>query len=225
VRIRSLTLAAVGVVFAAVDLRVVAWDAAPDVIGWLLIGLAAHRLGMRAPALLATAAAAASTAELALPYRYGAIDRITGEAVEHPAAGTEYPERLVFTPLTGGRLVAVVGAVILGGIAVTLLLRQLHRRAATTPDTQSTRRLRILTPVVPVVWTAPIVLVNLGQVIADGEVDPVWNGQWELLALPGILTAIAVALLFATTANRRWSASGDEIGSPWAELMVRDMAL
>jgi hypothetical protein len=105
------------------------------------------------------------------------------------------------------------------------MLRELHRRAATTTDTQSTRRLRVLSWVVPTVWIAPILVVALGQLVVDGEVDPVWNDRWELLALVGIAAAVAVMVLFATTANRRWSASGDEVGSPWAEMMVRDVAL
>lgn len=221
-RIRPLTLAAVGVAFAALDLRLVAWDVLPDAVGWGLIALGAHRIGMRTSAILAALASASALAELVLPYYYQSRDRITGVVIENPLPGTDYAEELVFEPLTGARLVAVVAAVALGGAAVTLLLRELEQRARTTPDAQSTSRLRILWWLVPVVWIAPLVVVALGDVVADGEADPVWNGSLELLAVPGIAVALVLAVFLALTANRRWSASGDEIGSPWAELMMRN---
>ena len=43
-RTRPLTLAAVGLVAVAIDMRVVAWDLLPDVLGWLLVAFAAWRL-------------------------------------------------------------------------------------------------------------------------------------------------------------------------------------
>ena len=223
-RIRPLTLAAVGVALAAVDLRLVAWDVLPDALGWLLIAVAAHRIGMRAPAVLAGLAAVGSAAEVALPYYYQSIDRITGAIIEHPEPGTDYAEELVFEPLTGVRLLGVVGAVALGGVALTLMLLELRRRARTTPDTQSTQRLEVLAWLVPSVWIAPLLLVAAGEAIVDGEADPVWNGSLELLALPGVLVAVVLGVFLALTANRRWSASGDEVGSPWAEMMVRSVA-
>ena len=221
-RIRPLTLAAVGVVFAAVDLRLTWGDALPDAIGWLLIAFAAHRLGMRWPAGLAAAAGVASLAELQLPYEWQAYDLLSGRIIENPGPNTAYDERLVFLDVDGPRLVLMVAAVALGGAALTLMLRELRRRAATTPDRRSTERLGIFSWAVPVGWALPYVLVAGASTVDDGSFDPVWGNQWELLALVGIVVAVLLALFFATTSNRRWSASGDEVGSPWADLMVRD---
>ncbi len=221
-RIRPLSLAALGVVLAAIDLRLVAWDLLPDVLGWLLLAFGAHRLTMQTPALLFGVAAVASTAELQLRYHYEALDPFTGAVVPNPPPGTDYPERLAFLPLDGARLVLFIGSVALGGAALTMVLRELRRRAATTTDRAATERLAILSWVVPLAWIGPFVAIAVARAISDGELDPVWNGPWEVPALVGIAVALAVAGLFATTWNRRWSASGDEIGSPWAELMLRD---
>ena len=77
-RIRPLTLAAAGIFLVAIDLRLVAGDAAPDAIGWALVAFAAHRLGMRWSTFLAAAAALASLAELHLPYECEAYDLLSG---------------------------------------------------------------------------------------------------------------------------------------------------
>jgi hypothetical protein len=222
VRIRPLTIAAVGVAFAAVDLRLVAWDVAPDAVGWFLVALACHRLTLRAPAGIALLAAFAGLAEIQLPYHYEALDPLTGEVVPNPAPGTSYHEELAFLPVDGVRLALIVASVVLGITALSLALRALHRRARTTTDAPSAHRLRLLSWAVPLGWGVPYVVVAAGQVVADGELDTVWNGGWELVAVLGLVVAGAVVALFATTANRRWSASGDEVGSPWAELMLRD---
>ena len=222
-RIRPLSLAAVGVVFAAVDLRVVAWDALPDAVGWFLLALAARWLTMPSPAWLAACAAVAGLAELQLPYHYEAVDPISGEVVPNPAPNTDYPERLAFLPVEGLRLVLIVAAVALGGAALTLMLRELRRRSATTPDRGATERLALLSWLVPLGWIGPYVLIAIGWTVNEGSLDPVWNDAWEIPALIGIAIALAVAFQFATTSNRRWSASGDEVGSPWAELMLRDI--
>ncbi len=221
-RIRPLTIAAVGVALAAIDLRVVAWDLLPDALGWLLLAVAALRLGVRVPAGLALAASLCAVAEAQLPYHYEALDPLTGEVVRNPAAGTSYHEQLAFLPVDGIRLLAIVAAVVLGTAALTLALRELRRRAVTTTDEAASRRLGLLSWAVPLAWGVPYLVVTLGQVVADGEIDTVWNEPWELVALVGILVAAAVVLLFATTSNRRWSATGDEIGSPWGELLVRN---
>lgn len=221
-RIRPLTVAAVGVTLAAVDFRLVAWDVLPDALGWLLLALAVRRLTMPLPAALALVAAVAALAEAQLPYHYEALDPLTGEVVPNPGPGTSYHEQLAFLPLDGVRMVLIVGAVVVGTAALTLALLELRQRAETTTDATSTRRLRLLTLAVPLGWGVPHLLVTAGQLLTDGQVDAVWNDRWELVAAVGILVAIAAVLLFGTTANRRWSASGDEVGSPWAELMLRD---
>jgi hypothetical protein len=223
VRIRPLTLAAVGLFLIAIDLRLTWGDALPDVIGWGLVAWAAHRLGMRWPAGLAAAAAVMSLAEVHLPYEFEAYDLVTGKVIPHPEPNSAYDERLVFLPLEGLRLVLVVGSVALGGLGLTLMLRELRHRAATTTDRRSTDGLRVLTWAVPLGWIIPYVTIAIGSFIDHGSFDPIWNGGWELVALVAIAVALATAAMFASTANRRWSASGDEVGSPWAELMLRDV--
>jgi hypothetical protein len=222
VRIRPLTLAAMGVVFAAIDLRITWGDALPDAIGWALIAMAAHRLGMGWPAGLAAAAAVASLAELHLPYEWQAFDLMTGQIIENPGPNTAYDEQLVFLDVDGPRLALMVAAVLLGGVALTLMLIELRRRAATTDDRRATQRLGLLAWAVPLLWALPYVACATGWVLNEGAFDPIWNEQWEIVALVAIAVAVALALFFATTSNRRWSASGEEIGSPWAELMLRD---
>jgi hypothetical protein len=222
VRIRPLTFAAVGIVMVAFDLRLTAGDLLPDVVGWALVALAAHRLGMRWASWLGVAAAVASLAELHLSYELEAYDLVSGRVIPNPDANTAYDERLVFLPLEGLRLVLVVGAVALGGAALTLMLRELRGRAVTTTDRRSTQTLLILSWAVPLGWIVPYVAIAIGSVIDHGSFDPIWNDSWEMAALLALVVAVATALFFATTSNRRWSASGDEIGSPWAELMLRD---
>ena len=221
-RIRPLTLAAVGVVFAAIDLRITWGDALPDAIGWALIAVAAHRLGMGWPTGLAAVASVASLAELHLPYEWQAFDMMSGRIIENPAPNTAYDERLVFLDVDGPRLALMIAAVALGGAALTLMLLELRRRAATTDDQRGTQRLRLLSWAVPLLWTLPYVVCATGWALNEGAFDPIWNDQWEMVALIAIAVAVALALFFATTSNRRWSASGEEVGSPWAELMLRD---
>ena len=208
--------------FAAIDLRFTWGDALPDVIGWLLIACAAHGLEMRWAAGLATAAGIASLAELQLPYEWQAYELLSGRIIEDPGPNTAYDQRLVFLDVDGPRLALLVAAVALGGAALTLMLRELRQRAATTTDRRSTERLGILSWAVPLGWALPFIVIAIASTIDDGDFDPVWGGEWELVAMVGVAVIALVAALFATTSNRRWSASGDEIGSPWAELMVRD---
>ena len=220
--IRPLSLAAAGIVLVVIDLRLAAGDLVPDAIGWALVAVGAHRLGMRSATAFAGAAAVASLAEVHLPYEWEAYDLLSGRVIPNPDPNSAYDERLVFLPLEGPRLALTVGAIALGGVALTMMLRELRRRAATTIDHRGTETLKILSWLVPLGWIGPYVAIAVGWTIDEGAFDPVWNDQWELVALVGIAVALAVAIVFATNANRRWSASGDEIGSPWAELMLRD---
>ena len=211
-----------GVACVAIDLRITWGDALPDVIGWALIAVAGYRLGMRWPAGLAAAASVVSLAEVHLPYEWQAFDLMSGRIIEDPAPNTAYDERLVFLDVDGPRLVLMVAAVALGGAALTLMLIELRRRAATTDDQRAAQRLRLLAWAVPLLWILPYVVCATGWALNEGAFDPIWNDQWEMLALIAIAVAVALALFLATTSNRRWSASGEEIGSPWAELMLRD---
>jgi hypothetical protein len=75
---------------------------------------------------------------------------------------------------------------------------------------------------VALVWAGPYVLRAASAAAGGKGFDPVWNGTWELSALAGIAVMLATAWILVTRSNRRWSASRREVGSPWAELMVRD---
>jgi hypothetical protein len=221
-RTRPLTLAAIGVVLFSLDFRVVAIDILPDFVGWALVAFAAFRLSMAWSGRLAVVATVASLAEVFLPYHYVSLDPLTLEVVPNPAPGTDYPERLVFDAVHGPRLVLLIVMASVGGMALWLLLRELTRRAASSRDERASRRLRRLSWAVAVVWALPYVARAVGQGALDDGFDPVWNGGWETPAIAGIATMVAVAITFGTWSNRRWSATGDDLGSPWAELMVRD---
>jgi len=171
---------------------------------------------------LAAVAAVMSLAEVHLPYEFESYDLVSGKVIANPDPNAAYDERLVFLPLDGLRLVLVVGSVALGGAALTLMLRELRRRAATTTDHRSTDSLRILSWAVPFGWIGPYVVIAIGSVSDHGSFDPIWNDSWEMAALVAVVVVLATVALFATTSNRRWSASGDEIGSPWGELMLRE---
>jgi hypothetical protein len=224
-RIRPLTLAAVGVTMVALDMRVVAVDLLPDVVGWLLVAFAAWRLSMHWPARLATLAALASTAELQLPYRYDKLDPLTWEVVSPDRPG-DFPERLAFDAITGTRLVLLVVAGACGAAALVLLLRELAARAGRTGAKEEADRLRQLLWAVAGVWAVPYLGLAVGQGLLDEDgFDPVWNMGGELLALAGLAAMGAVALTFVLRSNRQWSArTADASGSPWAEMMVRNRA-
>ena len=143
-RTRPLTLAAVGLVAIALDMRVVAWDLLPDVVGWVLIALGAWRLTMRSAAALAVAAAVASLAEVHIPYRYDAIDPLTGEVVVNPRPGLAYHELLAFNPVSGGRLLLLAVTVAAGAAGLWILLRELARRAVAVRRPLDRPRLRLL---------------------------------------------------------------------------------
>lgn len=225
-RTRPLTLAALGVGAVALDPRVVAWDPFPDVVGWGLIAFAAWRLSVRWTFALALVAAVASLAEAQLPYRYDAIDPISGEVVVDVQPGTAYHELIAFNDVSGARLLLLAAAVALGGIALWILLRTLAGRAVVHRDQRSARRLEGLAWAVVLGWAAPLLIRAVGQgLLGAGDFDAVWNGPWEYPAMVGIAAMVAVALVFATRSNRLWSASGDEAASPWAELMVPDEPL
>ena len=132
------------------------------------------------------AAALASLAEVHLPYEWEAYDLLSGRVIPNPDPNSAYDERLVFLPVEGPRLALMVGALALGGAALTMMLRELRRRAATTTDHRGTKILKILSWVVPLGWIGPYVAIAIGWTINEGAFDPVWNDHWELIALVGI---------------------------------------
>lgn len=221
-RIRALSLIAVGVVVVALDFRLVALDLVPDAVGWLLVAVGAWKLVLHGPAGLAVVAALASAADVVAPHHYEDLDPVTGDVVVSAGPGTDYPQRLVFDRLEDVRLLLVVLAMVAGGWALWSILGTLRRRAEATGDQEPAARLALLRWLVPLVWVAPFVGVAAIQA-ADGEgFDPVWNGSAEVLALAGIAVALGLAWVLAINSNRAWTATDDDRATPWAELIVKD---
>jgi hypothetical protein len=215
-----LTLIAVGVALVALDFRIVAFDALPDAVGWLLIAAGAWKLALARPAMLAIVATVAAAPDLIAPHHLEALDPLTGEVVKAPAPGTRYPERLVFDRLTDLRLLLAVLAITAGGLALWSLLGSLSRRAHLTGDDTSAVRLRALRWLVPVVWVAPYLVVATFQSGLDGGFDPVWNDGLELVGLLGLAVAAAVVWVLATNSNRSWTATDAQGPTPWANLTL-----
>lgn len=221
-RIRALSLMAVGVVVVALDFRLVALDLIPDAIGWLLIAVGAWKLALHRPAGLATAAALASAADVIAPHHYEDLDPVTGEVVVSAGPGTEYPQRLVFDRLHDVRLLLVLLAMVAGGWALWSILGTLRHRAEATGDQESAGRLSLLRWLVPAVWVAPYVGMAAFQGARGDGFDPVWNGSAEVLAVAGIAVAFGLAWVLAINSNRAWTATDDDLATPWAQMIVKD---
>ncbi len=216
-----MTLIAVGVALVGFDLRVVGLDVLPDVVGWPLVAAGAWLLGLRMPAVFAGVAALASAPDLVAPHHQEALDPLTGAVVANPAPGTDYDEILVFDRLADVRLVLAVVAMAAGGWAVWALVRVLRDRARSSGDDESARSLAVLSWLVPLVWVAPYLVIAIVQGFGDDGFDPVWNGGYEAPAIAGLVVVAGLVWLFASTSNRRWAATSDGQGAPWAELMTR----
>jgi hypothetical protein len=221
VRIRPLSLIAVGVAIVALDFRVVAVDVLPDVVGWLLVAAGAWRLAVRAPFVLALLAALASGPDVVSPHHYDALDPLTGQVVASPPPGTSYPERLAFDRLHDLRLVLVLVAMAAGGAALWAILGVLRQRAGAKGDTTTAPRLAVLRWSVPLLWVAPYVGVAAVQGLGDDGFDPVWNGAYEALALVGLAAVAGLVWVFLTSSNRSWAAVDDGRTNPWAEMIVQ----
>lgn len=220
-RTRPLSLIALGLVLVAVDFRVVAVDVFPDLVGWLLAGTGAWRLGLQVPAVLALVAALASAPDLVAASHHEAIDPLTGRVVPEPPPGTAYDERLVFDRLEDARLVLALVAMAAGGWAVWAVLGILRDRARTSGDDQSARLLTALWWLVPFVWIAPYLGIAVVQGLGDDGFDPVWNGAYEFPAVAGLFVVAGVVWAFVSTSNRRWAATSAGSDAPWAERMAR----
>jgi hypothetical protein len=219
-RIRALSLMAVGVVIVALDFRIVALDVLPDVAGWLLIAAGAWKLALVRPSWLAVAAALASAPDALAPHHYENLAPFTGEVVVDAGPGTTYPQRLVFDHLHDLRLLLVVLATVAGGAAVWSLLGTLRGRAAAAGDHESAGRLGLLRWLVPSIWVAPYVTVAVIQGLGHDGFDPVWNGGFELLALLGLAVVGALAWVLAINSNRQWTATEADLVTPWGEMMI-----
>jgi hypothetical protein len=218
VRKRPLSLVAAGILLVAVDFRIVHIDLLPDVVGWVLVAVAALTWGQRAPFVLAVVAALASLPDLALTYHYDDIDPVSGRIVEDAAPGTAYDQRLAFDAITDVRGVLAVLALAAGGGALYLLIVMLERRATLVDDRESASQLWLARVLLAAAWVLPHVGVMAFQWLSGEGLDPVWNDDLELLALVGLAVALALVVGAAINRNRGWTATDAERDVSWAVL-------
>jgi hypothetical protein len=204
-----------------VDFRTESLDFVPDLLGWVLVAVAAHALGLRSAAWAAGAAAVLSTGDAFLPYHYVLIDPLTNEAVPRCPTdlppGLACPERIQFDPVAGWRFAAVGLAATAGTFAVVALLWGLRRRALTTGDRSGAVRLALLAGAVVGAWYLPQVLGIASALRSDPiRYDPVWNGAAEYASLVGWLAMAWVAGELCLRSATPWAVpSHVQRSSPW----------
>jgi hypothetical protein len=201
---RPLPIMAAGVAIVAVDLRVDRFDLLLDPVGWLLVAEGARRLSLRVPALLACVAAALSVAEISLPYHLQRVDPVSGAVLsEAEGARRNVAQHLVFDPVSGGHLVLLVLAMVVGGITLWVLLEAMEARARAT-DARRADQFRWLRWLVAAVWVLPFLLVAAVQASGDGF-DPVWNDGLGYIALAGMVPLGLVVVLLVSESGKRWA--------------------
>ncbi len=214
---RPLPTIAGGAALVLVDFRIAPLDLAPDPLGWLLIAAGASTLALTLPMWLAVAAALLSLSDAHLPYRYVTFDEL-GDAVERCPPLEECGDPVVvFDPVSGWRLAAVAGTVVLGALAFTLLLVGLRRRALADGDGTSGARLLLLAGVLGMAWAVPPV-VGIAWAVASerGTYDPVWNGNAEYIALVGMMALGWVIVELGVRSGARWATPAEsQLPSPW----------
>jgi hypothetical protein len=192
---RALTLVAVGVALVGLEFRLDAPDVLVDPLGWLLIAGGAWWLAVKSSAVLALLAAPLSAAGAYLSFRTVLVDTDTDAAVRLcPAQGFCY-EQVRYDDLGGLRSLALLGAALAGGAALTWLLRVLRTDIGdVTKQVPLRRQLQILEVVVPVVWFLPIVARTAAAVLSGDGYDPVWNEGFD----PLIFARVAVVVWLVT---------------------------
>ena len=203
---RPLSWIAPGLLLIAIDMRVVAFDLLPDPLGWALIVVGAWRIARPATVAVLGLAGVASFADLLLPYRWAPIDPDTGRIVSELTAIREGdPEILTFDRLSGLRLVMVLLAYTTAALATWMLLRDLTARARAARRTSAAKQLGLLRGLVPGVWMGPYVLSSLTALLTDRTFDPVWNHNWEYVALVGLIPLTWFAILLVLERDHAWA--------------------
>jgi hypothetical protein len=214
---RSLPTIAAGVALVVVDFRIEPLDLVPDPLGWLLIAAGASTLALTLPMWLAVATALLSLSDAHLPYRYMFIDELGGAVERCPLLQDCGDPVVVFDPVSGWRLAALAGTVVVGTLALTLLLVGLRRRALADGDRTSAARLGLLAGAVGLGWAVPPAVGIASAVSSErGTFDPVWNGNAELGALVGVTTLGWVIVELCVRSGARWATPAEsQLHSPW----------
>ncbi|HEU5082467.1 MAG TPA: hypothetical protein VFU14_03945 [Acidimicrobiales bacterium] len=203
---RPFHAAAAGVALLALDFRTTSLDLLPDVLGWLLLAYAAHRLRGGRWAAVPLAGAALSTATLVLPYHWIQIDPFTGEhVVVRPGLDLGYAELLEYDRLTGGRLAMAAGATVLGAVVAWLLVGPVARRAHDRGAPGSARRLRLGAVAFVVAWVVPRLIAMSTAAISGDGYDVVWDDPVSRVALVGVVGALAFAGVLASEGREPWA--------------------
>lgn len=209
---RPLHALAGGLLLLALDFRTTSVDLLPDVVGWLLVTWAAHRLTGRVTTALAGLGTVASLSTFALPYHYEQFDPFNERMVEvTPESDLGYAEVLVYDPVTGWRLALMTTAMALVGVVLWRIGRRVEDRAAHHRGElveRSLRWLRWLRWATVGLWVLPrLVAMVLG---VEGGYDPVWNDPAGRIALVGTIVAVAYAAVLANDAREPWARPAPE---------------
>jgi hypothetical protein len=216
---RPLTFVAVGLALVALDIRTEHLDLLPDALGWGLVAAGAWHLRLKWPAVVAAGTALLTMPEVSLPYHFVMVDPETGERIApRPGVDLAFPEQLFFDELRGWRLAAAAAATIAAGVTLWLLLGALAARASAWGRAATATQIRWLRWLTLGVWVMPYLAVQAVSALGeDQSFDPVWNGDLELLALPGLVVVAALIAVLLREVNQAWAVPRWVIRpSPWA---------
>jgi hypothetical protein len=212
---RPLSWIAAGLLVIAFDMRIVAFDLLPDVIGWALIVVGAWRVARPATVAVLGLAAVTSLCDLVLPSRWAHVDPGNGRIVDDVTAiRLGYPEVLIFDRLEGGRLALLVLAYAAAAVAIWMLLHDFTARARAAGRDSAAKQLGLLRGLVPGLWIGPYLLGAVATLIAGGSFDPVWNHELEYVALLGLLPVTWLAVLAARERDHAWALPAEPPGPP-----------
>jgi hypothetical protein len=199
----------------ALDMRIVAFDLLPDVLGWVLVVVGAWSIARPATVAVLGLAGLASATDLLLPSRWEYVDPATGRIVDEVTAIRRgFPEVLIFDRLEGVRLALLVLAYTVAAVAVWMLLRDLTARARAAGRTSAAQQLGLLRGLVPGLWIGPYLLAAVATLISGGSFDPVWNHSFEYVALVGLVPVTWFAVLAFLERDHAWAVPAESSAPP-----------
>jgi hypothetical protein len=209
-----------GLALVVVDFRTEALDLLPDIVGWVLIAVAAGRLALPAASRLAVAAGVASLADVWLHFRYVRVDPMTGERVpDRLGDNRSYPLHLVYDDVSGWPLAATAIAALLAGLAFWTLLAGIGELARSGGREALARRFRTVGWLVVALWTVPY-LGAVANAVANesGAFDPVWNGGLTYVWLAALALFAYLGVLLLRESGQLWALPRGSLHiTPWEE--------